>query len=94
VVTLTDARTGRQFGSPLIGSSEAWSTGAWSPSGAQYVLIGNDGKGYAWDMSVRDWEDRACRTAGRSLTRDEWHQFLPDRPYDPACQARASTSPP
>jgi WD40 repeat protein len=85
VVTLTDVRTGRQFGSPLTGSSEAFSVGAWSPSGARYAVAGSDGKAYVWDMAVRDWADRACRTAGRSLTRDEWRQFLPDRPYQPAC---------
>ena len=85
VVTLADPVTGATFGSPLVSPSEAWSTGAWSPDGSRYVLIGGNGIGNLWDMSPRDWARRACRTAGRSLTRREWRQFLPDRPYDPAC---------
>ena len=38
-----------------------------------------------WPGSVREWADRACRLAGRSLSRDEWTVHLGDRPYDPAC---------
>jgi class 3 adenylate cyclase len=37
------------------------------------------------DEALAVWAERACRTAGRTLTRDEWRQFLPDRPYRPAC---------
>jgi WD40 repeat protein len=85
VVTLADPVTGATFGSPLVSPSPAWSTGAWSPDGSTYVLVGNNGIGNVWDMSPRDWVRRACQTAGRSLTRREWSQFLPDRPYDPAC---------
>jgi WD40 repeat protein/class 3 adenylate cyclase len=85
VVTLTDPRTGLEFGSPLVGADEDWSTGMWNPSGTRYVEVDVEAKGSMWDMSVRDWEDRACRTVGRTLTRDEWRQYLPDRPYRPAC---------
>jgi WD40 repeat protein len=85
VVTLTDPRTGQAFGSPLVGTDESWSIGTWNPSGTRYVLMDTNAKGYVWDMSVRDWAERACRTADRTLTRDEWRQFLPDRPYRPAC---------
>jgi WD40 repeat protein len=85
VVTLTDPRTGQTFGSPLEGTEESWSMGTWNPSGTKYILVNTDAKGYVWEMSVRDWAERACRTAGRSLTRDEWQQYLSDRPYRPAC---------
>ena len=85
VVTLNDPVTGRVFGSPLAGGAESWATGSWSPDGSEYVLVGNDGVGHLWHISLRDWEARACRTAGRTLTRTEWRQFLPGRPYDPAC---------
>jgi len=27
----------------------------------------------------------ACALAGRSLTPDEWHQYLPDRPFEQVC---------
>jgi WD40 repeat protein/class 3 adenylate cyclase len=85
VVTLTDPRTGLEFGSPLVGADENWSTGTWNPSGTRYVEVDVEAKGSMWDMSVRDWEDRACQTAGRTLSRAEWKQYLPDRPYRPAC---------
>jgi hypothetical protein len=28
---------------------------------------------------------RACEAAGRTLTHEEWDQFMPDLPYDPPC---------
>jgi len=31
------------------------------------------------------WLARACREAGRVLTRDEWEEVMPGRPYAPAC---------
>jgi WD40 repeat protein len=85
VVTLADPVTGTTFGSPLVSPTEAWSTGAWSPDGSEYVILGNNGIGNVWDMSPPHWARSACRMAGRSLTLREWRQFLPDRPYDPAC---------
>jgi hypothetical protein len=30
--------------------------------------------------------DRACRIAGRNLTRDEWEQYYPNRPYEVTCR--------
>jgi WD40 repeat protein/class 3 adenylate cyclase len=85
VTTLTDPRTGAPFGSPLNGSPETWSYGTWSRDGTRYLMFGADSRGYAWDMAVKDWEARACITAGRTLTRDEWRQYLPELPYRPAC---------
>jgi WD40 repeat protein len=42
--------------------------------------------------SVRTWSldperllAHACRVVGRDLTRDEWAEVLPDRPYRPTC---------
>jgi hypothetical protein len=29
--------------------------------------------------------ERACTTAGRTLTQAEWHRFLPERPYQDPC---------
>jgi hypothetical protein len=33
------------------------------------------------------WRDLACAIAGRELTRREWEEVLPDRPYREACAA-------
>jgi DNA-binding SARP family transcriptional activator/WD40 repeat protein len=37
------------------------------------------------DVDATRWDATACMLAGRSLTRDEWSQLLPSRPYAPAC---------
>jgi DNA-binding SARP family transcriptional activator/WD40 repeat protein len=39
-----------------------------------------------WDADVTHWQTIACRIAGRNLTRAEWHQYLPSRPYHRTCQ--------
>jgi WD40 repeat protein len=38
-----------------------------------------------WDVNPADWLSIACRIAGRNLTQDEWHQYLPNRPYQITC---------
>lgn len=83
-VTITDPLTGKASGPTLRGNPAA-ATGAWYPSGDRFLMLSSDGNGYEWDLSPKRWESRACAIAGRSLTRREWHQFLPGRPYDPAC---------
>lgn len=47
--------------------------------------------------SVRSWSidperlvAHACRVVGRDLTRTEWDEVLPDRPYRPTCSDRES----
>jgi WD40 repeat protein len=48
-----------------------------------------DGRILAWDLTgagrTSTWVERACETAGRNLTRDEWRRFFPNKPYDVTC---------
>jgi hypothetical protein len=44
---------------------------------------------YAFDVDPDALIERACNIAGRKMTREEWHRYLPDRPYDPPCAAEA-----
>ncbi|MET8989952.1 AAA family ATPase [Nonomuraea wenchangensis] len=37
------------------------------------------------DFLHGDTRDRICHQAGRALTADEWHTYLPDRPYQDVC---------
>jgi hypothetical protein len=37
-------------------------------------------------MNPDRWKQRACAVVGRSLTRQEWTELLPDRRYQPACR--------
>jgi hypothetical protein len=52
--------------------------------GRQLVVLHSRG-GFAWDLRPAVWERHACAVAGRTLTRAEWEDVLPDRPYAPAC---------
>jgi hypothetical protein len=38
-----------------------------------------------WDVNPADWLTFACRIAGRNLTHAEWHEYLPNRPYQITC---------
>jgi WD40 repeat protein len=48
------------------------------------ITVFDDGAGIVWPLHLADWETRACRIAGRNLTRSEWRQFLPGLNYSPA----------
>ena len=37
-----------------------------------------NGKGAVWDVDPESWKRRACDLANRTLTREEWEEFLPD----------------
>jgi hypothetical protein len=56
-----------------------------APDGAHVYVVYANGQGYRWDVRSAAWERQACRVAGRRLTRAEWADALPDRPYAPAC---------
>ena len=38
------------------------------------------------DIDPESWKQRAREVANRALRPGEWEQFLPGRPYDPACR--------
>ena len=49
------------------------------------LLVGGVSNAVQWPIDVRTWERFACRVAGRQLTRAEWADTLPDRPYERVC---------
>jgi WD40 repeat protein len=49
------------------------------------VVINNVRATSRWPIEPRAWVRFACRVAGRDLTRDEWSDLLPDRPYRRIC---------
>jgi len=55
-------------------------------------LVTWDGLGAAlrWRVDVDAWTETACDLAGREVTEDEWEQYLPGEPYDPACDGDAA----
>ena len=56
-----------------------------APDGSHVYAVFANGRGYRWDVRPSACERQACAVAGRRLTRAEWHETLPERPYAPAC---------
>jgi len=74
------------LGTPLPGIDNVAEDAAFTPDGKRVIVMSVDGEGFAWDVTLAAWERQACAVAGRNLTRDEWDEFLAERPYEPACQ--------
>ena len=84
---LWDIGSGKQLGAPLTGSSGP-TVAAFDPTGHTLATASVDGPVLLWDIDPASWRARACAVAGRRLTPQEWREFLPDRPYQPSCEAR------
>jgi WD40 repeat protein len=84
VASLWDVDTGTQVGPQLtVGDRRAMID--FSPDGRHLLETHGTGQGAVWDVDPEAWKRRACELANRTLTSEEWKEFLPDRPYDPAC---------
>jgi WD40 repeat protein len=82
-----DVRSGTRVGStfgPYVGTVPL---AMFEPNGR--LLIDLLSNAIEWPMDVNTWEQFACRVAGRSLTRAEWQDALPNRAYRPTCPAAA-----
>jgi WD40 repeat protein len=84
-VVLWDVGTGSTIGDPFPGPGTEWVAAQFTPDGRGVFVVSESGSGWLWDVNPSDWESRACRIAGRSLTQQEWDAFLPDRPYHATC---------
>ena len=73
------------LGTPLPGLDNVAEDAAFTPDGKRVIVMTTEGEGFAWDVTLDGWERQACAVAGRDLTRDEWEEFLPERPYEPVC---------
>ena len=79
-----DTQTYRQVAVPLpldVNAIEA--RARFAPDGRLIVTSGSVLR--AFTIDPRQWLARACREAGRTLTREEFEEVLPGRPYRPAC---------
>ena len=56
--------------------------------GGSHLAVVHPREGFAWDVRPRSWANHACAVAGRSLTRPEWSNALPQEDYAPACVQR------
>jgi WD40 repeat protein len=78
----TRSTIGDAFPGPVAGQLAA---AAFTPDGHNVVVVSATGAGWVWDVDPADWLARACEVAGRSLTQQEWQEFLPDRSYHATC---------
>jgi len=54
--------------------------------GGRTVVTVTEGAGVRrWTVDSERLLEHACALAGRNLTSEEWHQALPDRPYERTC---------
>jgi WD40 repeat protein len=84
---LWDVAAHRQIGPALPIRSQGPHAVAFLPGGSQLAVVSPNGSVLMWDVNPGSWRARACAVAGRALTRAEWDQFLPGRPYQAGCPA-------
>jgi WD40 repeat protein/DNA-binding SARP family transcriptional activator len=85
-VLLWDVRTRSTIGDAVPGPvADRNAAASFTPDGRSVVVVSDTGAGWVWDVDPSDWLARACQVAGRSLTRQEWQELLPDRPYHATC---------
>jgi len=85
-VLLWDLATRSAIGDAFPGPvADRPAAASFTPDGRSVVVVSDTGAGWVWDMDLSDWLARACEIAGRSLTPQEWQEFLPDRPYHATC---------
>ena len=84
-VRLWDVASSRPIGSPLPGIPNVQVGAVFTRGGAGLAAVYESGQGYSWDIRPSSWARRACAVAGRSLTREEWNDALPEQSYEPAC---------
>ena len=81
---LWDLASGKLVGSPLPGANVGgW--GTFFPDGTHVIATFWSGIGVIWNVDPAAWSRQACRIAHRTLTRTEWHDFVPEKPYRPVC---------
>ena len=83
-LTLWDTRTFRQVAGPLpLDVNALHARARFAPDGR--LVAANGSVLRAFTVDPAQWLARACREAGRILTREEFEEVLPGRPYAPAC---------
>ena len=82
---LFDFASRRPLGVRLPGLPNRPVAPLFTPDGTHLLTVSYGGPGYRWDVRPSSWARQACAVAGRTLTRAEWADVLPGRPYAPAC---------
>jgi class 3 adenylate cyclase/WD40 repeat protein/energy-coupling factor transporter ATP-binding protein EcfA2 len=81
--TLWDLRSRKRLGNSFPVRQEALPVAQFTPKGDLLIVYLADAA--QWPTDMRTWKRFACQVAGRDLTRAEWADLLPNRPYQPLC---------
>ncbi len=77
-----NGRSGARLGSATV----KWEGDpSFSKDGKQLLFARTDGSVLTWNLDPDSWIRAACRLAGRPLTEQEWHNYLPNRPFQAIC---------
>jgi WD40 repeat protein/DNA-binding SARP family transcriptional activator len=86
-VQLWDVASRRTVGAPLVVQRNdlTFVASILSRDGSYLYALPTGTEGMRLALAPRVWRDLACAIAGRELTRREWEEVLPDRPYREVC---------
>ena len=83
-IRLWDGRTGAYQASVPLPDRTSVSI-SYLPDSTRLLAAATDGRTWTIDTRTSSWVERACETAGRNLTQDEWRRYFPNEPYDVTC---------
>jgi WD40 repeat protein len=85
-ISLWDGETGAYVASLPLPANSGFVSIAYLDDSSGLVIGSSDGRTWTADTRTDTWTERACAIAGRNLSRAEWDQFFPSRPYENTCQ--------
>ncbi len=86
LIRLWDGQTGEHEANLPLPTRTADASISYLPDSTGLLVAATDGRTWTVDTRLSAWVKRACRIAGRNLTRAEWKQFFPNRAYQVACR--------
>ena len=84
-VRLWDVETQEPIGSPLTVEPDTFVSSALTRDGSYLFAVSTGLRGVRLATGPEVWKRQACMVAGREMTRREWRDELPDRPYQAVC---------